>query len=139
MILGIPEIPEGHSFHIGFTSHFSCAGTLSGKPLGPRLCRVPGPFSLIGTPLAFWLGVVFYFLEVMPMFCPYPTTCEWDAYRKTGVHFCNIGKCQYSLTAKAMLEHEIGLLEQIRHRTERQEQVLERLYSQLREIKDAKR
>lgn len=73
------------------------------------------------------------------MFCPYPTTCEWDAYRKTGVHFCNIGKCQYSLTAKAMLEHEIGLLAQIRHRTERQEQVLERLYSQLREIKDAKR
>lgn len=91
------------------------------------------------TPLALRLGVVFYFLDVMPMFCPYPTTCEWDAYRKTGVHFCNIGKCQYSLTAKAMLEHEIGLLEQIRHRTERQEQVLERLYSQLREIKDAKR
>lgn len=91
------------------------------------------------TPLASRLGVVFYFLDVMPMFCPYPTTCEWDAYRKTGVHFCNIGKCQYSLTAKAMLEHEIGLLEQIRHRTERQEQVLERLYSQLREIKDAKR
>lgn len=73
------------------------------------------------------------------MFCPYPTTCEYDDYWKTGVHYCGAGRCQYNMTAKVMLEHEIGLLEQIRHRTERQEQVLERLYSQLWEIKDAKR
>lgn len=73
------------------------------------------------------------------MFCPYPTTCEWDDFHKAGRHLCLRVKCPYQLTAKAVLEHEIGLLEQIRHRTERQEQVLERLYSQLREIKDAKR
>lgn len=73
------------------------------------------------------------FQEVTPMFCPYPTTCEWDAYRKTGVHFCNIGKCQYGMTAKAMLENEIGKLEQVRHKTERQKQLLEKLREQLGE------
>ena len=73
------------------------------------------------------------FQEVTPMFCPYPTTCEWNAYRKTGVHFCNIGKCQYGMTAKAMLESEIGKLEQVRHKTERQKQLLEKLREQLGE------
>ena len=67
------------------------------------------------------------------MFCPYPTTCEWDAYRKTGVHFCNIGKCQYGMTAKAMLENEIGKLEQVRLKTERQKQLLEKLREQVGE------
>ena len=67
------------------------------------------------------------------MFCPYPTTCEWDAYRKTGVHFCNIGKCQYSMTAKAMLEQEIRFLAQIRHKTEGQQQALDRLGKKYRE------
>lgn len=67
------------------------------------------------------------------MFCPYPTTCEWDAYRKTGVHFCNIGKCQYSMTAKAILETEIGLLSRLPNRTERQQQVLEKLMREYRE------
>ncbi len=69
-----------------------------------------------------------------PMFCPYPTTCEWDAYRKTGVHFCNIGKCQYGMTAKAMLENEIGKLEQVRHKTERQKQKLEEIRAQLQKL-----
>ena len=61
------------------------------------------------------------------MFCPYPTTCEWDAYRKTGVHFCNIGKCQYIMTAKSMLEQEIVLLEGIRKKSEAQKAAIARL------------
>lgn len=61
------------------------------------------------------------------MFCPYPTTCEWDAYRKTGVHFCNIGKCQYIMTAKVMLARK-------KHLTERQKQKLEEIWEQLRKL-----
>lgn len=68
----------------------------------------------------------------MPMFCPYPTLCERDTYRNTGVHFCSAGKCRYSLTAKAMLERQIRLLEAIRRPTEGQRQVLERLEEQYR-------
>lgn len=69
----------------------------------------------------------------MSMFCPYPTTCEWDAYRKTGVHFCNIGKCQYSMTAKIMLEREIRLLAGVKHQTPQQREALERLRRKYRE------
>lgn len=67
------------------------------------------------------------------MFCPYPTTCEYDDYWKTGVHYCGAGKCQYGMTAKAMLENEIGKLEQVRHKTERQKQLLEKLREQVGE------
>lgn len=67
------------------------------------------------------------------MFCPYPTTCEYDDYWKTGVHYCGAGKCQYGMTAKAMLENEIGKLEQVGHKTERQKQLLEKLREQLGE------
>ena len=70
---------------------------------------------------------------VTPMYCPYPTTCEWDDYHKAGIHLCLRIKCPYHLTAKAMLEHKIRLLAQIKHRTERQEQVLERLREMYRE------
>ena len=79
-------------------------------------------------------GWFFYFLDVMPMFCPYPTTCEWDAYRKTGVHFCNIGKCQYIMTAKVMLERERARLMKEKHLTERQKQTLEEIREQLRKL-----
>ena len=68
------------------------------------------------------------------MFCPYPTTCEWDAYRKTGVHFCNIGKCQYGMTAKVMLERERARLAREKHLTERQKQKLEEIREQLRKL-----
>lgn len=37
------------------------------------------------------------------------------------------------MTAKAMLENEIGKLEQVRHKTERQKQLLEKLREQLGE------
>ena len=66
------------------------------------------------------------------MFCPYPTTCEYDDYWKTGVHYCAAGRCQYIMTAKVMLEWEIEQLARIKRRTERQQQVLERLVEQYR-------
>ena len=86
------------------------------------------------TPLALRLGVVFYFLDVMPMFCPYPTTCEYDDYWKTGVHYCAAGRCQYIMTAKAMLERERARLMKEKHLTERQKQALEEIRVQLRQL-----
>ena len=85
------------------------------------------------TPLASRLGVVFYFLDVMPMFCPYPTTCEWDDFHKAGRHLCLRVRCPYQLTAKAMLEQEIRFLAQIRHKAEGQQQALDRLGKKYRE------
>lgn len=67
------------------------------------------------------------------MFCPYPTTCEYDDFWKTGVHYCGAGKCRYSLTAKAMLENEIRFLERIAHPTPEQREALERLREKYRE------
>ena len=61
------------------------------------------------------------------MFCPYPTTCIYDRYKLTGVHSCAVPKRPFAMTAKNMLEHEIHLLEGIRHRTSQQQQALERL------------
>lgn len=74
------------------------------------------------------------FQEVTPMFCPYPTTCIYDRWRKTGVHSCAMPVCQYGMTAKAMLENEIGKLEQVRHKTERQKQKLEEIRAQLQKL-----
>ena len=86
------------------------------------------------TPLALRLGVVFYFLDVMPMFCPYPTTCEYDDYWKTGVHYCAAGRCQYIMTAKVMLERERARLAREKYLTERQKQKLEEIREQLRKL-----
>ena len=61
------------------------------------------------------------------MFCPYPTTCEYDDFRRTGTHYCGAGQCQYSLTAKAMLENEIQFLERVRGKTEGQKETIRRL------------
>ena len=74
-----------------------------------------------------WLGVVFYFLDVMPMFCPYPTSCIWYDIKKAGVPFCVLPKCPYRLTAKSMLEQEIALLEGIKRKSEVQKAVIARL------------
>ena len=84
-------------------------------------------------PLAVWLGVVSIFLDVMPMFCPYPTTCEWDDFHKAGRHLCLRVKCPYQLTAKAMLEQEIRFLAQIRRPTAGQVLTLEKLRKQYKE------
>lgn len=67
------------------------------------------------------------------MFCPYPTTCEYDDYWKTGVHYCAAGRCQYIMTAKSMLEREIRLLAGVKHQTPQQREALERLRRKYRE------
>lgn len=61
------------------------------------------------------------------MLCPYPATCIHDQFRLTGVHFCSSPKCPYRMTAKAMLQNEIGLLSRIRHKTPGQKAALEKL------------
>lgn len=75
--------------------------------------------------------------EVMPrgvflfggdfVFCPYPGKCEYDRFVHTGMHSCSTPKCPYQLQAKALLEHEIKLLEGIRHKTPEQKNALEKL------------
>ena len=67
------------------------------------------------------------------MFCPYPTTCEWDDFHKVGRHLCLRVKCPYQLTAKAMLEQEIRFLAQIRRPTAGQVLTLEKLRKQYKE------
>lgn len=141
--------------------HFYVLATLSGTYFSPIFCglhsrvwatNMPGAVCRKGggwcnsarglqvyhfypfTPLALRLGVVFYFLDVMPMFCPYPTTCEYDDYWKTGVHYCGAGRCQYIMTAKAMLERERARLAREKHPTERQKQKLEEIREQLRKL-----
>ena len=75
----------------------------------------------------------FLFSDVMPMFCPYPTTCELDDYHKAGIHLCLRVKCPYHFTAKAMLDHKIKSLEAIRGKTEQQKATLARLQKKRRE------
>ena len=70
------------------------------------------------------LGVVFYFMDVMPMFCPYPTTCEWDAYRRTGSHVCARVRCPYHLQAQKILEREVHRLKLLQSRTQAQQERL---------------
>lgn len=36
--------------------------------------------------------------------CPYPTTCEYDAYRKTGKHLCERVVCPYTLCIARLME-----------------------------------
>ena len=70
------------------------------------------------------LAVVFYFMDVMPMFCPYPTTCEWDAYRRTGSHVCARVRCPYHLQAQKILEREVHRLKLLQSRTQAQQERL---------------
>lgn len=36
--------------------------------------------------------------------CPYPTACEYDAYRKTGKHFCERVVCPYAFCVARLME-----------------------------------
>lgn len=36
--------------------------------------------------------------------CPYPTVCEYDAYRKTGKHFCERVVCSYAFCVARLME-----------------------------------
>lgn len=67
------------------------------------------------------------------MFCPYPTTCMYDRFKLTGVHSCALPKCQFSLTAKSMLEREISLLAVVKHQTPQQKEALKRLREKYRD------
>lgn len=57
----------------------------------------------------------------MPMFCPYPTTCEWDAYRRTGSHVCAHVRCPYHLQAQKILKREVRRLKLLPRRTQAQQ------------------
>lgn len=43
--------------------------------------------------------------------CPYPTVCEYDAYRKTGKHFCERVVCPYALHLDALLRAHARYIE----------------------------
>ena len=36
--------------------------------------------------------------------CPHPTVCEYDAYRKTGKHFCERVVCPYAFCVARLME-----------------------------------
>lgn len=36
--------------------------------------------------------------------CPYPTVCEYDAFRKTGKHFCERVVCPYAFCVARLME-----------------------------------
>ena len=36
--------------------------------------------------------------------CPYPTVCEYDAFRKTGKHFCERVVCPYAFSIARLME-----------------------------------
>lgn len=36
--------------------------------------------------------------------CPYPTVCEYDAYRKTGKHLCARVVCPYAFSIARLME-----------------------------------
>lgn len=61
------------------------------------------------------------------MMCPYPTTCEFDDYRRTGEHVCARVSCPYHIHARRMIAQKIKRLEGLDERTLRQEDKLEAL------------
>ena len=36
--------------------------------------------------------------------CPYPTVCEYDAFRKTGKHLCEHVVCPYAFSIAQLME-----------------------------------
>lgn len=36
--------------------------------------------------------------------CPYPTACEYDAFRKTGKHLCERVVCPYAFSIARLME-----------------------------------
>lgn len=36
--------------------------------------------------------------------CPYPKACEYDAFRKTGKHFCERVVCPYAFSIARLME-----------------------------------
>ncbi len=44
--------------------------------------------------------------------CPYPTVCEYDAYRKTGKHFCERVVCPYAFCVARLMEWRDAYLQE---------------------------
>lgn len=44
--------------------------------------------------------------------CPYPGTCEFDDFRRSGNHFCMRVTCPYALTVRALLEGRKSYLDE---------------------------
>ena len=57
------------------------------------------------------------------MLCPYPTACEYDAFRRTGEHTCGRVKCPYRIHTRRILAGQI-----------KQEAYLDRLKAQYAEL-----
>lgn len=60
-------------------------------------------------------------------FCPYPGSCEYDDYKRLGVHYCARVECPYELQAKKLLLVEIHRLEALEKLTLRELHWLQRL------------
>lgn len=68
------------------------------------------------------------------MLCPYPTICENDTFRRTGVHVCFLPECPYRLHAIRILETQIAQYKGIKKPTARQLVHLEKLKQQYAEL-----
>lgn len=68
------------------------------------------------------------------MLCPYPTACEYDAFRRTGEHTCGHVKCPFIANTLEILDGQIKKLAAVESRTERQEAHLEKLKAQYAEL-----
>lgn len=51
--------------------------------------------------------------------CPYPGTCEFDDYRRSGNHLCMRVSCPYSLSARALMSWREKYLDEIGNRPRR--------------------
>ena len=65
--------------------------------------------------------------------CPYPVTCEYDDFRRTGVHFCARVKCPYRIHARKILAGQSKELASLPKRTVKQETRLGELKRQYAE------
>lgn len=48
--------------------------------------------------------------------CPYPTVCEYDAFRKTGKHLCERVVCPYAFSIARLMEWRHAYLREARKR-----------------------
>lgn len=63
--------------------------------------------------------------------CPYPSRCEYNDYKKTGVHFCALAKCLYQTQALHLIS---GQTEQLSSPTVAQENNLAQLKGEINSL-----
>ena len=68
------------------------------------------------------------------MLCPYPTTCEYDAFRRTGEHTCGRVKCPFIANTLEILDGQIKRLAAVANRTEKQGTHLDKLKARYAEL-----